>query len=462
MSQPQLSDLVKQAKSQSAKERRAAYRLMAESRDPRTIPYLRHAYLNDEDDAVRDIAYDALAALKAIQQGYVVRSPRISNAALKKAAGFLSLTLVLTLIANVVTRVDLGSLFSSEEPSASPTAIAQVGPTDRDLLITLMQNRLDQSNAFLATLRAEIAHYNTTREVKCDLNLPTPLPIQLTTADQLTYRDLNLVGSRLDAAIVNLDSAQFQWRHSCRLPEPDVNDVLGASAALDQAAIQLQDTANLLQQAIDRPAPTTAPTFTPDPMAAVVPTNTPPALSTEDSSPESPVNTTPDASNVTPPTTTPTPTAPPAPGVTLPYPNLDYTAILGSLSRQLAVMGDLKNQFNSGMVDQWRQAQGSPGPSSTSGCRLDPWPNPFALTPDQQAQLNRTDVADPQLAQAIQLVQEGMTAAVQARALFERDCPTGTLANSAAEGIPLAEAAYSRLSSARDLIDQIRQRPTTP
>ena len=97
-------------------------------------------------------------------------------------------------------------------------------------------------------------------------------------------------------------------------------------------------------------------------------------------------------------------------------------------------------------------------PSSTF-CSFNEWPVPFALTEAQQAELQRPGVADPQLEEAVRLVIDGIDLAYQARALFEPSCAAQTLNQTAAQGIPLGENAFIKLSEAQQLVDTIRRRP---
>jgi hypothetical protein len=87
------------------------------------------------------------------------------------------------------------------------------------------------------------------------------------------------------------------------------------------------------------------------------------------------------------------------------------------------------------------------------------WPQPYVLTAEDEAALNAPGVDDPLLREALQLQQAGIQAALSARALYERDCPAGVLANSVVEGLPLAEEAYDNLTQLQELLDEMRARP---
>jgi hypothetical protein len=109
------------------------------------------------------------------------------------------------------------------------------------------------------------------------------------------------------------------------------------------------------------------------------------------------------------------------------------------------------------MIDRWKKAlEGEK--LSTNFCTLSAWPPAFELTPEQAAELQRPGVADPELEQAIQLTQEGLALALQARGLYEPSCQVQTLADTAQQGTSLALQALDKLSQAQTVIDTIRRR----
>jgi exonuclease VII small subunit len=120
-------------------------------------------------------------------------------------------------------------------------------------------------------------------------------------------------------------------------------------------------------------------------------------------------------------------------------------------------MGDLQNGFNTGMINYWQRAQNGEALSNTF-CTLPAWPEPFALTPEQDQELHKEGVADPELEDAIRLTNEGLALAVEARALYEPSCQNLTLADTALQGITLAEAAREKLTEAQQLVETIRRR----
>jgi hypothetical protein len=140
---------------------------------------------------------------------------------------------------------------------------------------------------------------------------------------------------------------------------------------------------------------------------------------------------------------------------------LDYPTILDALSERYIVIGDIKNSYGTGMLDQWETiAEG--GQASTTICgNLREWPETYSLPPDQQAILDDPTVADPMLEEAIQLQAEAMGKALEARELYERDCPTGTLNVSQIRGISLSEEALNKFRESQQLVDQIYDRLDT-
>jgi hypothetical protein len=152
-------------------------------------------------------------------------------------------------------------------------------------------------------------------------------------------------------------------------------------------------------------------------------------------------------------TLAPTPAATITP---LPLPALDYPSILGGLSRRFIVLGDLR-AGGAGMIDQWEKARD--GQPTSTACSLQPdWPEAFTLTPEQLALLHAPGVADPLLEEALQLQQEGIALALQARALYVRDCSSSSLVFSVADGLPLAQQAYDKLTQAQAIADEMRAR----
>jgi hypothetical protein len=86
------------------------------------------------------------------------------------------------------------------------------------------------------------------------------------------------------------------------------------------------------------------------------------------------------------------------------------------------------------------------------------WPEPFAFTSEQQRELNRPGVADPTLEETVQLINDGLDLGLQARDLFESSCASGTLSQTAADGVPLAQEALNKLNAAYTRLEDLRNR----
>jgi len=458
MSKPNRDALIEQLRNDpDPKVRRRACRQLAASQDPAVIPLLRAAYVNDDDERVREMAGEALAVFKAMQEGKTIKRLPVSDHTLSLLLGGLAILLVISLLLNVSTKV-LG--IGKTDHKKSTPSLQGLTPTDRATLVTQIQDKLAQQQTLVTNLKDEIKHYNDTGQVACPLSYQIAAPIGLSLIDTYTYPDLGIVGAKLDAALPPAQIALVLLNSACADPTTQTEKVIQASAKLDQAEAQLREAGDLLQNAIHHPAPTVGPTITP------IPTRTFTPEPTDTPAPTTPTAVSPGVQSPTEafgPTRTPAPTstplATPSPTPTLPFPNLDYTQILRDLSRRYTVLGDLKNRYGTGMIDQWQKSISAEGQSSSSFCTLSQWPDPFALTDAQLAELNKPTVADPALEEAIRLQQEGLNLAFQARTLYERDCATLALANSAQEGISLAEQAFDKLTQSQNITDQIRARP---
>jgi hypothetical protein len=437
------------------KARRKACLKLAATRDPAVIPFLKKAYLDDDDESVRDAAREALAYFKAVGEGKRMRwSLPFSERVLSTILGGLAVLFAISLLLNGLQMVLGGDKDDSNKPVALGT------PAQRDTLTDEIQNKLAQARELAASLQGEINNYNATGQVACPLEYTMPEPVALTEIDRYTYPDLRIVGDKLDVTMIPLQSALLLLNSACSDPETQTAKVLEASSKLEQANNQLNEVGQLLQNAINNPAPTVGPTETPLPTLTPTPTATSTATPI---TPTLPPSETPPPTDTPAPTATatetPTPTLTPMPTATLPFPeDLDYTSILRGLRERERVMADLKSPYGIGMIDQWEQAQ-TGGQNSVSHCTLDAWPEPFELTAEQLASLNAPGVADPQLEEAVRLQKEGLELAYQARALFERDCAALALANSAGQGLRLATQALENMTEVQSLVEEIRARP---
>ncbi len=464
MSEPSWNRLTEELReAESPRRRRRACRKLAATGDPAVIPFLRNAYLQDDHETVRDAAREALALFKARQQGNSTRRFPPGRRFLQVLTSALAILLLASLALHAL------SLWGEDDESDDGLtgAIFNQPPTPRDRVVVLVEERLRQAEGVASSLRAEIARSDATGQVTCDLDYQVPEPVGLAPIDQITYPDLNIAAMKVDAALPALQKALLFLQNACSDPAIKTERVLASAIELDTVEAHLKEASKTLQQAIASPAPTFGPTVTPSPTSTASPTLT--QTPTHTSTPGTPTLTVPPTETVPPtatltatasPTFTRTPTPTPSPTATLPFPDLDYRAILPALRERYAVMADLRNNFRTGMADQWEQALSPQGQTTTSYCTLGPWPAVFALTAEQQALLDAPGVADPQLEEAIRLQQEGMGLALEARALYEATCMAYALAGSAEQGLALANEALAMLTESQNLYDQIRARPS--
>lgn len=447
-------ELVERLHDSKARVRRQAVRQLAATRDPSVVPLLRTAYLSDEDDRVRQAARDGLALFKAMETNGERRPLPVSDAALSRALRLLAVLFVFSLLANGA-RMGINALGGEDDDSAPPTA--------RTVLIDAFAERLDQATEDIAALRGEIEHHNETDEVICTATFHRPQPYPLTPEDRRAYADLAAIEDQLNPALTHLQQPQATWDTICQqraaslIPGLEALKQLGrvgaaldaARAALDKAMSQPVATATHTATPVPTQGdtPETADTAVPEVLATlepgVTPATAPPTLIPTITATPQPAD---------PPTVTPTATQTP-----LPYPALDYDTILRQLSERLVILGDLQNSYQTGMIDYWHRAQEGQAVSANF-CTLPVWPTYFFWNDAQRAELERPDVADPELVQAVTLINAGLDNALPARELFESSCQTQTLASTAAQGLPLAEQAISDFTEAKQLIEKIRGR----
>ena len=448
-------ELVERLHDSKARVRRQAVRQLAATRDPSVVPLLRTAYLSDEDDRVREAARDGLAMFKAMETTGSRRPFPVSDTALGRVLRLLAILLVISLLANGAL-MGISALGGNDDEDTPPTA--------RTVLIDAFTERLDQATADIAALRGEIEHHNETDEVVCEASFNRPQPYMLSSGDRGAYDDLASIGDLLNPALTDLQQPQATWDTICQRQTASLIQGLEALKQLDRVGATLDTVRDALEKVMSQPVATaTKP-------ATLVPTQGNTAPDTVDTAvPEAPVMTEPGVTSTSlPPTPTPTITVTPKPTDTptitptatqtpLPYPDLEYDTILRQLSERLVILGDLQNSYQTGMIDYWTRA--IEGRSvSTTFCALPAWPSYFFWDDAQRAQLDRADVADPELVQAVTLINAGLDNALPARALFESSCPTQTLASTANQGLTLAQQAVSDFNEAKQLIDNIRGR----
>ncbi|NLX08682.1 MAG: HEAT repeat domain-containing protein [Chloroflexi bacterium] len=445
MAKPNWETLVEQLHDPDPKVRRKACRRLAATRDPEVLPFIRNLYLQEEDERVREEAYQALAAFKALEAGEESRRLPISEDMLLRLRTGLVILLGVTLVLNILIFA-IGQISSGEdEPEATVESTRLLA---WDTLRDQMGERFGQVQEDAAALRMEIEQHNTTGQVACTASYHRPQPVEMSPVETETYSLLALLNAKLGAAILALQQPQSGWDRICTSQTASLTDGLIALQQLDQLDVELAALdAQLAQAAPPPPTRTPTPTITPE-MSAT------PDLSMTEAQVPAMTEAAGDApTSVLTPTLVPTATDTPQP--TLPFPALDYTAILRDLSARFVVLGDLQNGYGNGMIDNWQKAQ--QGVAVTS-CPLSDWPVKFTLTEAQAAELNREDAADPLLEATIRLVSEGLALANDARAIYEAACAGGTLADTAAEGIPLAEEARASLLEAQQNVETIRRR----
>lgn len=437
-----------------ARSRRAACRKLAATRNPAAIPYLRNAYLSDDDDGVREAARQALAQFKAQQEGRPVGRFRLNQRLLATMLWALIILFLFSVVLNGAR------LLAGQGAKATPTPFRfDRPPSPREQVLAQVEAHLREAERLATGLRGELDRFNATGQVSCDLNYQLPEPVGLLPIDEITYPDLRIAALNVDVTLPTLQKALLLLQGACKNPATQTERALQAAIELDKVDNQILEARQQLKRAITDPAPTVGPTVTP------LPTHTSTPVPSATQAPPTPTGQA-TATGQSGATFTPTPTFTitftpaftPSPTATLPFPDLDYPAILRALRERYVIIGDLQNNYGTGMIDQWQQALTPQGQTSTLPCNLSPWPAAFDFTAEQRAKLDAPDVADPQLEQAVQLQQEGIALALQARSLYEGTCWNYNLAGSAAQGLPLANQALQKLLESQRLYDLIRAR----
>lgn len=459
MAEPAWDDLIEQLHDPNAKARRKAIRRLAAGGDPSAIPLLRNSYLQDDDDRVRLAAEKALHQFRARQEG-LGRAQRSlpPDHALGRLVTALAVLLVGLLAANIGVRA-----LSRANGESGASADRLVPAVERSVLERDLRTRLAQMREAMASLRERDRLYRESGALACEEAGRLLPPLELSEATRQAYQaDLTRVAAALDAALPPLHSAQARWDAMCAAGIANMADIVRASAELDQVAVDLALAESDLLAAIANPAPTfgpsPTPTLAPSATLAAVPgsgnpqaQNPPPTAAS--TATETPIPSPTPLPSMTP---SPTPTATPTP---LPLPRLEYPAVLRQMSQRLAVIGDLRRPYRNGMLDNWERSQQGE-PISALSCTLDPWPGAYEWSPEERAQLDQPATADPELEEALRLINQGLALAAEARALYEPSCRAQTLADTVDEGLPLAIRAYEILTEAQELVERIRRRPS--
>lgn len=440
------------------KKRKAACKELAATRDPSVIPALREAYDHDSDDAVKAAAREALTRFKRMQ----VRKER------GRASRVLRSVLIVLVLLFVVSLVLNGAVLLSEDSDADGPEARQRVVTDRTELIIQVGGKLNEAQVLTSNLRNEITKYDNTGQVDCAMSYESPAMLNLSDDDEYTYPDIRSIGESFNTAQPKFEIVMKLFNNACTDPDQQTTSVIKAAQTLDEIEAHLEQANRQLQRAINNPVLTVGPTETAQPPTE---TFTPPVATAQPAR----ITTTPDVAvtgsaepNATsatatplPPTATATATFTPVPSPTMPLPGLDYTAIVAGFRERLqqGFLWDLQNSFGTGMLDQWQQSISAQGQTTTNYCQLTPvWPEPFALSDEQQAQINAPGVADDLLQETLQLQQDAFALARQARALYERDCAQSNLSDSADTGIILLTEAVDKLERVQNLLDEIAAR----
>lgn len=453
MAKPQWEALIEQLQDPDPNVRRKACRRLASTNDPQVIPFLKNVYVQEDDERVRQAAHDALAAFKAMQVGVSARRLPLDEQRLKQIVIGLAVLFVISLVLNGLVMV-LGG--DNDDNGGSSSASV---PTNRDVLTGQLEGRLSQAQDDAANLRQEIEAHNDSGQVVCSASFHKPQQYVLSDLDRTTYRDLAVVVDNLNLVLLQLQQPQSLWDRICSSQTPSLPDGVEALRKLDVIDDQMIEVDQLLQKAILEPAPTFGPSITPTPTLTYTPSPTDTPEPTATPQPGTPTDISPtDALPTETPTTAPTETPTATPTVTatpLPYPDLDYPAILRDLSARFTVIGDLQNAYGTGMIDYWQK--GIDGAAVTF-CDLSEWPQLFEPTAEQLAELQRTDAADPELEEAITLTNDGLTLAYQAREIYQYACWYETLSETTEQDLALAEQALEKLVEAQQLVEAIRRR----
>jgi hypothetical protein len=233
MSEPKLDELAEQLQDPEPKVRRKACRRLVATKDPQVLPFLRNAYLQDEDEQVHDIAHDGLAAFKAMQTG---KRSRVNERRLRRIVIGLAVVFFVSLLLNVaVMGMDSGgddSAGSGEDEAALPsTATIDPDLSPREKLIATIDRELTQAQHDAQNLRQEIEYYFESAEPVCEANYYRPADLEFTPEQREQYPELVTIADRLNIILDSLRIAQLSWDGRCA---GDVDsDVAGALTRLN-------------------------------------------------------------------------------------------------------------------------------------------------------------------------------------------------------------------------------------
>jgi hypothetical protein len=301
MSQTELDQLFTQLSSEDAKARRSAAQRLGQLKQPEAISRLANVYTNDEDETVRKAAADALRVFRRMEQSDDEEvKTGLSSETLFRIRTVLLITLALTVFANV------GLLVSRLLPQPGDAQPIQTAVTPRDELVKAFSKRIEDARDDTNLLRRiysgiqglGIEAIKVNREQCAKLAGSQVSQVALGNLDSITYPDLREVNELINAAVLKIFPLRNSLNTICTLTNGDeLKRQLDAFGGADKLVRDTDDIKNKdlaaadagLQKAINSPAATVGPTFTPTatntplptitpspaPPTATVPTNTP-------------------------------------------------------------------------------------------------------------------------------------------------------------------------------------------
>lgn len=240
MSTAQWDDLIEKLQDDDPNVRRMACEVLAATRDPRAISYLRNVYLQEDDKRVRQAAEDGLAMFKAIQLGVERQRPAL----LSRLALSLVVLLVLSLLLNGLVIVMGGD--EDEQ-------------TEVDLLIELHDSWITAAQENAATLHTRMARYletasvDTTGVVDCKPLGKRIIPLPLDPVQQAAYPVFTTVNRLYNQAVPKLQSARTIWEGVCS-QQADMGTLVPAGLQdLEEVQAVLGNAESALQTIKDNP-----------------------------------------------------------------------------------------------------------------------------------------------------------------------------------------------------------------
>jgi HEAT repeats len=293
MSQTDFDQLVTQLSAEDARQRRIAAKRLGELKRPEAIPDLANVYHEDADESVRKAAGEALRVFRRMErnEGLDDDEPRgggPSGASLLLIRNILVVTLALTVLGNV------GLLVSRILPAPGAQRPPQSAPSPRADLTKSLDKRITDARAEARSLREVytglqgmgVPWFNF-NQAQCEKLQGSKVNAEdLGNLDTVTYPDLRTVNDQINQAVLGLVPLRTTFLILCANKDQgeldrQLNSQGGATAIITKIdSISNKDLANAaasLKKAIDNPAPTVGPTFTPTtpPTSTPAPTDTP-------------------------------------------------------------------------------------------------------------------------------------------------------------------------------------------